>query len=882
MANKSRHLYKLRDIEKMLVFSPIFFILLLSGISFIVSSFILDFNKKSQIDLITQRAKLQTDYENSKKLQDYVTQNIKDVNFYFKNVEKKLMLNVSEIKGTINGLISKDGNISMHRFVPFLKDVEDNEDINFVIFEKKSLKVLYGLNTIRNIQNLIFNDYNNPRSLQLTLLYISSQGLKSSFYWKNDVKKSIQINYFELDNKTDWYVGAFSVTDDLKKFTAKTIFNSIKDHKSSKEKNYFYFYDYNEQYFYNYFGNKTWLPIKDVSPKLSPKDMKKIKSIGLRREISGVGHKNFYDFSQYGFGVGIKPNPHLIIDRYALQKEKVKGEFTNKKMLVVIIIAIFTIVLIISSFAFTNFIKKVFSTYNKRFENKNTLLKVWKERYELAIIASNDGLWDINFKTGKIFFSNTWLDMFGYKRGDINTYDDWLNLIHKDDRENVEKIMQEHKSGLRDHFIAEFRIRTKINRYKWVLSRGKIFYDTQNKPQRLLMMAMNIVERKRIEKTLDDTWRLMKEGDIVLFRWTNDSHMTVTFASESIEKFGYVPDDLLQKTTMYTDIIYKEDLPMVMESLKKHIDDGLESFSCIYRILKKDDFEPRWVFSHAIFIKDDFGRVTDLYGYIYDITAIKQTEQELELKVKEEVAKNIAKDRLLVQQNKLAAMGEMIGAIAHQWRQPLNNISLILHFIRDNYDNQQLNPEMISNYIDKGKKQIEYMSHTIDDFRNFYKPSKERAEFNLKDTLVSIKEIANSQLDQEKFQINIDIEETTLVSFENEFKQAILNIISNAKDAIFQRLEKDKNFEGVVNIIGRKYQDRYEIVISNNAGEIKDDIMDRMFEPYFTTKFEKQGTGIGLYMTKMIIENSVLGSIEVNNIKNGVEFKVILPTEERV
>ncbi|MDX1808912.1 MAG: PAS domain-containing protein [Sulfurospirillaceae bacterium] len=882
MANKSRRLYKLRDIEKMLVFFPIFFILLLSIVSFVVSSFILDFNKKSQIDLITQRAKLQTDYENSKKLHDYVNQNIKEVNFYFKNVEKKLMLNVAEIQGTINGLVSQEGTIDMDRLVPFLRDVEDNNDVNFVIFEKKSHKVLYGLDTIRNIQKLIFNNYNNPRSLQLTLLYIVSQGPKSSFYWKNDEKQSIQINYFKLDAKTDWYIGAFSVTDDLKKFTAKTFFNSIKDDVLVNKKDYFYFYDYSEHYFYNFYNKKLWLPSEKVLSKLSEQDKQKIKLIGHSQEGKKSGYKNFYDFFQYNFGVGIKAKPNLMIDRYALQKDKVKEEFRNRKTVVAVIIAIFTIILIISSFAFTNFIKKVFSTYNKRFENKNTLLKVWKERYELAIIASNDGLWDINFNTGKIFFSNTWLNMFGYKRGEIDSYDDWLNLIHKDDRDNVEKVMKEHKLGLRDHFIAEFRVRTKINRYKWVLSRGKIFYDAQNKPERLLMMAMNIVERKRIEKTLDDTWRLMKEGDIVLFRWTNDTHLTVTFASESIEKFGYLPDDLLQKTTMYTDIIYKEDLPMVMESLKQHIDNGKEGFSCIYRIFKKDNFEVRWVFSHAIFIKDDFGRVTDLYGYIYDITAIKQTEQELELKVKEEVAKNIAKDRLLVQQNKLAAMGEMIGAIAHQWRQPLNNISLILHFIRDNYDNKQLNPKMISDYINKGKKQIDYMSHTIDDFRNFYKPSKERAVFNLKDTLISIKEIASSQLGQKEFQINIDIEETMLFSFENEFKQAILNIISNAKDAIYQRKEKNTNFEGIINIIGRKNKDKYEIVISNNAGEIKEDIMDRMFEPYFTTKFEKQGTGIGLYMTRMIIENSMLGEIEVNNIKNGVEFKVILPIQEKV
>ncbi len=879
MANKTRRLYRLRDIEKILVYFPIFFILLLSVISFIVSSLVLDFNKKSQIDLILQKSKLQIGYENGKKLQDYINKNINDVNFHFKEVEKKLMLNVHEIDGIISGLKSKDTNITIEQLKPFLREISFKNDIDFVIFEKDNHKVLYGLDTIKNIQKLIFNNYNNPRSLQLTLLYISSQGKKNSFYWKNDELQSIQINYFELNEKANWYIGAFSITDDLKKFTAKTFFNSMKDNISKNSKQYFYFYDYNEKYFYNFFNNKKWLRLKDILPKLETKDIEMIKSFAFKREVDRSAYKNFYDFYKYGFGVGIKANKNLNIDKYALQKEKIELEFKNKKTAIAMIISIFTIILIISSFAFTNFIKKIFSTYNRRFESKNMLLRKWKERYELAIIASNDGLWDINFKTGKIFFSNTWLDMFGYVRGDINSYDSWLGLIHKDDKDIVIKRMAEHTSGQKDNFIAEYRIKTKLNRYRWVLSRGKIFYDKDDKPDRLLMMAMNIVERKRIEKTLDDTHLLMKEGDIVLFRWMNDEKLTVTFVSESINKFGYTPDDLLQKTTMYADIIYKDDVKQVMKSLKQHVEDGLESFSYMYRIAQKEDGKLRWVFSHAIFIKDDFGHVTDLYGYIYDITAIKQSEQELELKVKEEVAKNIAKDRILVQQNKLASMGEMIGAIAHQWRQPLNNVSLILYFIRDNFDNKKLNVKMISNYIDKGKKQIEYMSHTIDDFRNFYKPSKKRAEFNVKDALISTIQIVNAELEQKEFEIKIDIEDIKMLSFENEFKQAVLNIISNAKDAISQKREKNKDFEGIINLIGKKVKDKYEIILSNNAGEIKKDIMERMFEPYFTTKFEKQGIGIGLYMSKMIIENSMSGIIEVKNIKNGAEFKIILPIQ---
>ena len=879
MFKKSRHLYRLKDIEKILIYFPIFFIVLLSFVSLIISSFVLEHNKKSKLALISQKSQLQISYKNSKLLQNYVDKNTKKADKHFKNVEKTMLLYVHKIEGTINGLELSQKKIDIKLIKPFLKDIELKHEVKFMIFNRQSLNVLYGLDTIKNIQKLIFNNYNNPKSLYLTLLYISSQGEKNSFYWKNDVKQTMQVNYFMYIKKLDWYIGVFSTSDDLRKYTAKSFYDSIRDDKSKADKSYFYFYDYNDKYFYNFFDDKKWLSLKDVLSTSTLKQSKKVKNFVQRLEFKKPQKQNFYNFYKYSFGIGIKLNKNLLTDEYFTQKQDIEQNFQNKKKIIITIILVFTFIFIFASFAFANFIKKIFSTYNKRFKTKNMLLEKWKERYELAIIATNDGLWDINFKTKKIFFSKTWLDMFGYSKGDINSYNEWLNLIHEDDRDNVIKKMNEHKSGKCDHFMSEYRLKTKLNRYKWTFSRGKIFLDELGNPERLLMMAMNIVERKRVERALDDTWNLVKEGDIVLLRWLNDRTLTPTFVSDSISKFGYEPDDLLQKTTMYADIIYGDDLQMILTSLKEHIENGFDCFSCTYRIKVKNTQKLRWVFSHAIFIKDDFGNVTDLYGYIYDITAIKQSEKELKKKVKNEVDKNIAKDRLLVQQNKLAAMGEMIGAIAHQWRQPLNNISLILHFVRDNFDNKKLNKEMISDYLDKGKKQIEYMSHTIDDFRNFYKPSKKKAKFDIKKALCSAIEIMNAKPEQNGIHVEVDVEDFVLDSFENEFKQAVLNIISNAKDAILCKKEKNKEFRGIIYLTGIKNKNSYEITISNNGGKIKKEIIDRIFEPYFTTKFEKQGTGIGLYMTKMIIENSMLGSIKVQNTVDGAEFKIILPTE---
>lgn len=525
-------------------------------------------------------------------------------------------------------------------------------------------------------------------------------------------------------------------------------------------------------------------------------------------------------------------------------------------------------ILITASLAFSNYIKRIFAAYNKR-------LQTLKERFELAIIASNDGLWDTNFKTGKTFFSEAWLKMLGYEQGDIDSYGAWEKLIHKKDRSRVDGIMQEHLKGEREHFMAEYRLRTKMNRYRWVLARGKVFMDEEGKPERLLMLTMDIVERKRLEKALDDTQLLVKEGDIVLLRWLNDAQLTLTFASESLQRFGYSPDDLLQGSLMYTDLIHPEDRDLVFKTINTHITQNCDGVSQTYRIIDKSG-HARWVFNHAIFIRDDFGEVTDLYGYIYDITAIKQGEQELSEKVQEEVAKNRDKDRILIQQSKLASMGEMLGSIAHQWRQPLNHISLLMHFIRDAFVAGKLDVETIKRYTEEAKAQITYMSDTIDDFRNFYKPTKDKAPFEIMSALHSAVEIVRHQLSHHGITLIIEGEDISVNGYENEFKQAILNIIANAKDALLLRKETDV-FEATISLTC-KAQDAYCVLdICNNGGHIEPSVMERIFEPYFTTKFETQGTGIGLYMTKTIIEDNMQGKIAVTNTTDGVCFTIALP-----
>ena len=231
-------------------------------------------------------------------------------------------------------------------------------------------------------------------------------------------------------------------------------------------------------------------------------------------------------------------------------------------------------------------------------------------------------------------------------------------------------------------------------------------------------------------------------------------------------------------------------------------------------------------------------------------------------------------EQLLIQQSKLAMMGEMIGNIAHQWRQPLMQLSAIIMYLDAYNEKEKLTKEKFQNKITESVSIIDYMSKTIEDFRNYYKPEKQKEEFLIKQSINSALFIIDSALKNSfiKVKINYEDENLKIKSFKNEFSQAILNVISNAKDVLIQR--KIKNPQ--INILVYSKNEKSYIAIEDNGNGINKDILDKIFDPYFTTKHKSQGTGIGLYMTKMIIENNMQGKIEVINTKNGAQFTIIL------
>lgn len=258
---------------------------------------------------------------------------------------------------------------------------------------------------------------------------------------------------------------------------------------------------------------------------------------------------------------------------------------------------------------------------------------------------------------------------------------------------------------------------------------------------------------------------------------------------------------------------------------------------------------------------------------------LERLNKNLETAVAQETAKRISHEHLLIQQSKMAAMGEMLSSIAHQWRQPINAIGILIQDIKDAYEFGELDKEYIEGMINKSMAQIQFMSKTIDDFRNFYAPSKQKEHFNVCSAIRSVLELSQAQLKNKnvKVELQCQIDDDDFEGYENEFKQVILNIVKNGQDAIVQ-LQKNKNeqLKGAIEIKMDRDGERLYITIEDNGGGIPQEIMDKIFDPYFTTKEQGQGTGIGLYMSKLIIENSMGGKLTAGNGKNGAEFTIVL------
>lgn len=250
---------------------------------------------------------------------------------------------------------------------------------------------------------------------------------------------------------------------------------------------------------------------------------------------------------------------------------------------------------------------------------------------------------------------------------------------------------------------------------------------------------------------------------------------------------------------------------------------------------------------------------------------LRLLNQTLEQRVQEEVAKNREKDLVLIQQSRLATMGEVLHNIAHQWRQPLNALAVLQVNIKDAFEYNELTRESMSQYTEEGQRYIQKMSKTIDDFRNFFQSTEKSTRFNLVESVRQALSIMDASFEVNKIAIAVETPVDVFVEgMFNELSHALLNVLINARDAIKAKGRSD----GVILIWLAHEDDMGVIRIRDNGGGIPEKIISKVFDPYFTTR--ENGTGIGLYMARMTLEH-MHGRIEAHNVEGGAEIAVFVP-----
>jgi two-component system, NtrC family, C4-dicarboxylate transport sensor histidine kinase DctB len=349
------------------------------------------------------------------------------------------------------------------------------------------------------------------------------------------------------------------------------------------------------------------------------------------------------------------------------------------------------------------------------------------------------------------------------------------------------------------------------------------------------------------------------------------------------QMLGYdSPRELMEQVTnigqqLYVEPRYHDDLMRLIETADKV--DGFET-----RMYRKDR-SIIWVCIGLRTVRDSEGNRLFFEGMLEEITnrklaeqALRESEQQyrqlseaLEQRVKEAVKELREKDRILIVQGRQAVMGEMISNIAHQWRQPLNMLGLLIQELLITWKRGEMTDEAFRGNLERSLEIIRGVSRTIDDFRYFFRPDEGRVEFRVIEPIEKALSLLSGSFSIHGIDAGIEAAgDPVITGFLNEFVQVILNILINARDALIARGPQNPSIK--VRIFTE--DGRTVISIADNAGGIPDEIMERIFEPYFTTKGPQQGTGIGLFMSRTIIEKSMNGKLFARNEGDGAEFRI--------
>ncbi len=496
-------------------------------------------------------------------------------------------------------------------------------------------------------------------------------------------------------------------------------------------------------------------------------------------------------------------------------------------------------------------------------------IKHLNERMERALLGNNDGVWELNMLDNSVYFSPKWKIMIGYEDYELpNVYEAWENKVHPNDITNVKECMQNHIDNKTEYFEVIYRLKHKNNSWVWIQSRGKATYNQDGSPIRMTGTHHDITKQKTLEleikKSHEKLHKLTENlpGALYQYRLYPSGNSEFIYVSKGIENvYGVSTENVLKDSNTILNYTYPDDKDMFETSVLKSIE-TMEEWNLEYRVnLPKKGL--RWIHGKSTPEKLPDGSIL-WSGILHDITELKN------------------KDKLIYEQSKLASMGEMIGNIAHQWRQPLSIISMGATGIQLQKKHGVLTDELFDMTCTEINNNAQYLSKTIEDFKNFIRDDRTKVTFNLSEDINSFLELIKGTIKNHDINLVLDLKDDIIIDgYPNELIQCLINIFNNAKDALNEREIKDKFI-----FISTSIKDNEVFIkIKDNAGGISEKSFPRIFEPYFTTKNKSIGTGIGLSMTYNLIVEGMRGSVKANNVSFiyhkkeylGAELSIKLP-----
>ncbi|MDX9796181.1 MAG: PAS domain S-box protein [Arcobacteraceae bacterium] len=520
-------------------------------------------------------------------------------------------------------------------------------------------------------------------------------------------------------------------------------------------------------------------------------------------------------------------------------------------------------ILILSLIVFVVLYFTINSFYKKQ-RHLNELKDKYKElyiNYDFALNASKLGLWDWNLKEQTVFFSPEWKRMLGYEDNEIlNALEEWDKRVHPDDKEKAINDILDNQNKKTEYYENIHRLKHKDGSWVWILDKGKTIFDQEGNPIRMMGVHIDITKSEELKIELNKLKKIIEHSPLSI---------VITDENGEIE---YV-NPWFCKVTGYS---VEEALGQNPRVLKSGFTSALE-YEELWKTLKnkqlwKGRFKNRRKDGIEFWESAIITPIINEKGQITNFLAIKQ-EITKEIYLQEEVK---TKDELMISQSRHAAMGEMVSLIAHQWRQPIAVVSMIANNMIMDLEFGEVNNENLKEDAQSLLDQTQYLSQTIDDFRDFFKPDKAKEVTKIKTVLSETMSIFGKALENNDITLVVDCSDDIEINiYSRELLQVIINLLKNAKEAFENKNIKDKRIEITV----QSFSSYIRIEMYDNAAKIDENIKERIFEPYFSTKDEQMGTGLGLYMSKTIIEKHLGGKLWCENKNEGVSFYVDLPTK---